>query len=118
MAKPLHHGDVVLVPFPFTDLSGRKVRPAVIVSADPQRSEMILAFVTSVLTNRSPRGTEVEMLRSDPEFGATGLIGDSLIRPDKLVTLSRGTVSRRLGTIGPGTKQRVAAMLRRALDLR
>jgi hypothetical protein len=35
MAKPLHHGDVVLVPFPFGDLSGRKVRPAVIVSADP-----------------------------------------------------------------------------------
>ena len=53
MAKPLHHGDVVLVPFPFADLSGRKVRPAVIVSTDPQGPELILAFITSVLTNRS-----------------------------------------------------------------
>lgn len=118
MPKPLHHGDVILVPFPFTDLSGQKVRPAVIVSADPQRSELILAFITSVLTNRSPHGTEVEMLRSDPEFRATGLKGDSLIRLDKLVTLSRSIIRRRLGTTGPGTRQKMATMLRRALDLR
>ena len=48
MAKPLHHGDVVLVPFPFADLTGQKVRPGVIVSADPQAPELILAFVTTV----------------------------------------------------------------------
>jgi mRNA interferase MazF len=52
----LHQGDVVLIPFPFADLSGQKVRPAVVVSADPQGTELIVAFITSVLTNRSPRG--------------------------------------------------------------
>src|SRR5213592_3682371 len=85
----LHQGDIVLVSFPFSDLSGRKMRPAVIVSADPQGSELIVAFITSVLTNRSPRGAEVELLRSDPEFRVTGLKADSLIRLDKLVTLER-----------------------------
>jgi mRNA interferase MazF len=117
MAKPLHHGDVVLVPFPFADLSGRKVRPAVIVSADPQGSELSLAFITSVLTNRSSRGAEVELLRSDPEFRATGLKGDSLIRLDKLVTLSRSVISRRLGTTAPATQKKIASALRRALGL-
>src|SRR4051812_65341 len=63
MPKPLHHGDVLLVPFPFADLSGQKVRPAVVVSADPQGPELILAFITSVLSNRSPRGAEVVLLR-------------------------------------------------------
>ena len=58
----LHQGDVVLVPFPFADLTGRKVRPAIVVSADPQGSEVILAFITSVLTNRSSRRAEVELL--------------------------------------------------------
>src|SRR5712671_6753398 len=117
MAKPLHHGDVVLVPFPFADLSGRKVRPAVIASADPQGSELILSFITSVLTNRSPRGAEVELLRSDPDFRVTGLKGDSLIRLDKLATLSTSIISRRLGAASTATQMKIAAGLRRALGL-
>jgi len=99
-------------------LSGRKVRPAVIVSADPQSAELILAFITSVMTNRSPRGAEVEMLRADLEFRVTGLKTDSLMLLDKLVTLSRSVISRRLGTTGTATKKKVTTMLRRALDLR
>jgi mRNA interferase MazF len=114
----VRHGDVVLVPFPFADLSGRKVRPAVILSADPQAPELILAFITSVLTNRSPRGAEVELLRTNPEFPITGLKADSLIRLDKLVTLSSSVISRRLGKVGPATQTAIAAMLRRAFDLR
>jgi mRNA interferase MazF len=114
----LHHGDVVLVPFPFADFAGHKVRPALIVSGDPQRSEVILAFITSVLTNRSPRGAEVELLRADTEFGPTGLKADSLIRLDKLITVSVGLVSRRLGKIGLVTRAAVAAKLRRAFDLK
>ncbi len=93
MPKVLHHGDLVLVPVPFADLTGRKVRPAVIVSADPQAHEIIVAFITSSLSNRSPRGAEVELLRSDSEFRVTGLKADSLIRLDKLVTLTRTVIS-------------------------
>jgi len=118
MPKALHQGDVVLVPFPFADLTGRKMRPAVIVSADPQGGEIVLAFITSVLTNRSPRGAEVEMLRSNAEFRRTGLKGDSLLRLDKLVTLSASLIFRRLGTVGPATEADINAMLRRALGLR
>ena len=117
-SSKLHQGDIVLVPFPFGDLSGRKVRPALIVSADPQTSELILAFITSVLTNRSPRRAEVELLKSDGEFRSTGLKVDSLIRLDKLVTLSAGLISRRLGTAGAITKRKIGQMLRQALDLK
>jgi mRNA interferase MazF len=118
LSTALHQGDVVLVPFPFADLTGQKMRPAVIVSADPQTPELILAFITSVLTNRSPRGAEVELLRSNPEFRVAGVKADSLIRLDKLVTLSRSIVTRRLGKVGPITKTATAAMLRRAFDLK
>lgn len=119
MAKVrLRRGDVVLVPFPFADLSGNKLRPALTISADPQGSEIILAFITSVLSNRSARGVDVAMLTSDPEFGVSGLKVDSLIRLDKLVTLSSSMIARRLGTIGPATKLLVDSMLRRAFDLK
>jgi mRNA interferase MazF len=98
-------------------LTGQKLRPAVLISADPQGAEVILAFITSVLTNRSARGAEVELLRSDPEFPATGLKVDSLVRLDKLVTLSRNIISRRLGATGPATRTKIAAGVRAALGI-
>jgi mRNA interferase MazF len=46
-------GTVVLTPFPFTDLSGAKVRPAVIISrSDRAGDDVILAFVSSVAPSR------------------------------------------------------------------
>jgi mRNA interferase MazF len=114
VAPSLFRGDVVLVPFPFSDLSGSKVRPAVIISADPQDAELVLAFITSVLTNHSTRGAEVELLRSNPEFASTGLKTDSLLRLDKLVTLSRSAILRRLGSLGPTTRQHLRSALLRA----
>ena len=52
MTKPLHYGDVILVPFPFADLTGQKMRPAVVVSVDPQGLELIVAFITINLSNQ------------------------------------------------------------------
>lgn len=115
---PVAQGDIILVPFPFADLTGNKVRPAVIVSADPQGSELIVAFVTSVLTNRSPRGAEVELSQADPEFHATGLKADSLIRLDKLVTLSANIITRRLGRLGSTARAGVTAKLRLAFNIK
>lgn len=93
---PLRQGDIILVPFPFADLAGIKLRPAVVISADPQHSELILACITSVTTNRSPRRADLELLRGDAEFAGTGLKVNSLVRFDKLVTVSRTLISRRL----------------------
>lgn len=115
--RALHQGEVILVPFPFADLTGKKLRPAVIVSVDPQGPELIIAFITSVLTNRSPRGAEVELLRGDPEFSVSGLKTDSLVRLDKLVTVSRAVISRRLGAVGSATKAKLLASLGLAFGL-
>jgi mRNA interferase MazF len=46
--RAYHRGSVVLVPFPFTDLSGRKRRPALVVSPDGFHEEdLILCVITS-----------------------------------------------------------------------
>jgi len=119
MSSPatLFQGDVVLPPFPFADLSGSKVRPAVIISADPQGPELVVAFITSVMMNRSPRGADVELRQGDQEFATTGLKTDSLLRLDKLVTISRSAILRRLGALGPMTRQRLETALLRAFRL-
>ena len=43
----LSKGDLVLVPFPFTDFSQTKLRPAVILWVDPQRQDVTLCFISS-----------------------------------------------------------------------
>lgn len=40
-------GDVILIPFPFTDLSGVKVRPALVLSSKKSDSDLIVVFITS-----------------------------------------------------------------------
>ncbi|MCC7291630.1 MAG: type II toxin-antitoxin system PemK/MazF family toxin [Phycisphaerales bacterium] len=105
------------MPFPFADFSSMKLRPAVIISADPQGSELLIAFVTSVMTNRSPRGAEVELLPDDAEFAATGLKVSSLLRLDKVATVSRTVILRRLGALGRTTKATALGKLRLAFGL-
>jgi len=53
MAKTtFHQGDIVLLPFPYTDLSSSKKRPAIILSKDSvNKNCFIVAAVTSVIRN-------------------------------------------------------------------
>lgn len=48
-----HRGDIVLLPFPFTDLSARKVRPTVVLSSASYHAtepDLILGAITTNLT--------------------------------------------------------------------
>ncbi|MFA6024017.1 MAG: type II toxin-antitoxin system PemK/MazF family toxin [Candidatus Gracilibacteria bacterium] len=92
-------GAIVLVPFPFTDLTSTKVRPALILSdAEAGAKDIIVAFVTS-------RGSEADakghwtLKTNEKYFKETGLKVDSTIRFDKLATLSKGIVLGELGLL-------------------
>lgn len=93
-------GDVVLVPFPFTDLSTTKLRPAIVLWSDPAQEDVVLAFVSSRRVGHGDVG-EVVLLPTHPEFGLSGLLVTSTIRTTKLVTLARAMVHRWLGRLGP-----------------
>jgi len=72
-------GDVVLVPFPFTDQTASKKRPAVVVSADTyhqRRPDVIVMAVTSQILR--PAGALGEVLISD--WQGAGLPKASLIK--------------------------------------
>jgi mRNA interferase MazF len=76
-------GSIVLARFPFTDLSGDKRRPALVVSRDnDRRPDLVVCFITSV-----PRGGPDTA--SIPTTAGTGLKRPSLVRFDKLATLDR-----------------------------
>lgn len=54
-ASTINQGDICLVPFPYTDLSGTKYRPAVVISNSSVNSsgDLILAAITSKLRQDS-----------------------------------------------------------------
>ncbi len=84
-------GSIVLTRFPFTDLSGDKRRPALVVSRDnDRRSDLVVCFITSV-----PReGPDMAAIAATP---GTGLKVPSVVRLDKLATLDRAVIAGKLG---------------------
>lgn len=92
-------GDVVLVPFPFTDQSGAKKRPAVIVSGNGYnagRRDLVIMAITSQV--RQPLGF-AEALVTD--WQAAGLIKPSVLKP-VFTTIEQGLVIRAMGKLSAG----------------
>lgn len=89
-------GTIVLVPFPFTDLSGNKVRPCVVLYEQKNGEDCIVAFISSV---KHPRLGVYELNLKATE--ANGLKKDSILKLDKLATLQKKIVLGELGTLEP-----------------
>ena len=102
--------DVVLVPFPFSDRSGAKPRPALVLSDEKSNAtdgHTILAMITRSVS---------EVWQSDvpiTDLAAAGLNAPSVVR-FKLFTLDNDRVRRRLGALGAAD---LAAGRRRLADL-
>jgi mRNA interferase MazF len=113
----VRRGTVVLTPFPFTDLTGSKTRPAVVVSrTDRPGDDVILAFVSSVVPPSLLR-TDLRLDPTHPDFRATGLKALSVIKCDKLSTVERRILLGELGTLSLTLLQELDIRLRHALDL-
>jgi mRNA interferase MazF len=92
-------GDIVLVDFPFTDLSQTKLRPAVVLWVSSIGEDVTFCAITSQnVKNLAPE--EFLIVNSDPEFQGTGLRVDSKVKVTRIATLSRQMVIRRLGRLG------------------
>ena len=88
-APTLSRGDVVLTRFPFTDLTGASLRPALVISPGQIGEDVVLVAVSSVVRgSRVP--TDYVVGTNHPEFPLTGLRVTSVLRLHKLATVERG----------------------------
>ena len=84
-------GSVVLIPFPFTDLKGSKIRPAVVLNSSGL--DVTICFITSEFKWK----TECDIFVLPSE--SNGLKVTSLIRTGKIATIDSALVLGELGAL-------------------
>ena len=94
-------GEVVIVRFPFSDLSQFKVRPALVLAV-AGRGDLILCQITS-----NPYGDAYAVSLSDGDFESGGLKIHSFSRPSKLFTASSAIIVGKAGVLLPIALRRV-----------
>lgn len=108
-------GDVVLVPFPFTDLSAIKQRPALVLSPDRSnkvRPDLVVAAITSQIPT-TPGGDEV--LLSGNELKETGLPKRSIVKLSKIFTIHQGLIRKKIGHVSDSTRAEILEKLMQSL---
>lgn len=108
----MRKGDIILVPFPFTDLSGNKVRPALVLQASAKGEDFICAFVSSVARER----LGVHEITVAPS-ASNGLKATSCIKLGKLATLQKTLAVGILGYLELRYMEAVEGKLRKLLGL-
>lgn len=88
-------GDIVVIPFPFSDLSGSKRRPALVL-ADLPGSDIILCQITSRFKKDK---FSIEISQND--FSIGGLPVLSYIRPNRIFTADKNIILRKAGALKP-----------------
>jgi mRNA interferase MazF len=87
----MNKGDIILLPFPFTDLSGGKIRPAVILIVS--EDDITVCFLTTQLKLFSEFDISIEPSEMN------GLKKTSMIKTNKLATIDKELIIGRIGIL-------------------
>lgn len=98
-------GDVVVIPFPFSDLSDSKRRPALVL-ANLEGRDLILCQITSQSVKDS---YAIALINSGFKTGTLNL--PSNIRPNRLFTAEKSMILRKVGKIKPELFDKVVSKL-------
>lgn len=86
-------GDIVVLPFPFSDLSASKRRPA-LVAANLTGDDMILCQITS---HARKDDYSIALANNDFEHGSLSMV--SVIRPNRLFTADKSIILYKIGSL-------------------
>ncbi len=104
-------GQIVLIPFPFTDLSGAKPRPVLTLrKASVQFDDWLVCMVSSQL-QQTDSPLDEALSPGDVDFTATGLKVASVLRLSRLAVLDGSLFMGSLGTISDERLQRIRQRL-------
>lgn len=103
-------GDIVVVPFPFSDLTTSKKRPALVITK-LQGDDLILCLITKV-----QRNDKYELSLKDSDFKSGGLQHNSFIRPHRLFTADTSIVEKSVGCLSKSKLEEVIKKLKEIIS--
>ena len=107
-------GKIVLLPFPFTDLTAAKLRPALVIYEGEK--DVIVAFISSKIPSELS-DVDVLITKNHAGFKMTGLKVDSIIKLDKIATVLKELIVGELGKLDEDLGKEVNRKLRKVLEL-
>ncbi|MBS4029200.1 MAG: type II toxin-antitoxin system PemK/MazF family toxin [Ignavibacteriales bacterium] len=110
-------GKILLVPFPFDDLSSSKVRPTICLT-EPigEHEHIVVAFISSQIPKQTLE-TDILFDSSNQDFKNSGLKVSSSIRLHRLMTITLSLVQRELGELSQPKLFEVNAHLKKLFQL-
>ena len=93
-------GQIALTPFPYTDLSGAKLRPVLLLRQASSRFDDWLVCMVSSQLQQADADLDEILLPSDTNFAATGLKVPSVLRLSRLAVLDGALLVGSIGEIG------------------
>ena len=107
-------GDIVLIPFPYSDVSATKQRPVLVLSNtnyNQMQSDLVVAAITSNLTSKT---YTIQITAADLDEGL--LRATSAVRADKIYTFSNQIVIKKFGHLKPSLFTEVKQQFMHLLD--
>ncbi len=113
-------GNVVLVDYPYTDRTGSKVRPCIVVQNDNDNQRLndtIIVLMTSKTRFKPGSATQVLIAAESNAGRQAGIIFDSAVQGHNMLTIDRSFIRRTIGIIPSETMSEIDACLKAALAL-
>jgi mRNA interferase MazF len=105
-------GDVILIPFPFAELTNRKVRPAVVVcETKDSYKDLVLCAISSVVPAKF---TENEMLLLVDHVN--GLRKESILKVDRIVTAKEKDIIAQIGKLSDSDLEKFKEKFKNLVD--
>ncbi len=116
----VQRGDVVLVDYLFSDRTGSKVRPCLVVQNNTNNQRLddtIVAAISSNTSRATNEPTQLVITVSTPDGARSGLLFDSSVQCENLVTVDRQFIRRKIGTLPATLIAQVDGCLKASLAL-
>jgi len=108
--------DIVIIPFPYSDLSGSKPRPSLVISSEHRNrktEDLILCQISS-----KPIRTKYDVYLEDSDIKGEKLRKKSKVRPDKIFTLSRSKIIKKVGKLDKERSKKVIENLNQIIEIK